>query len=356
MFSFRPASASFLQSMLKTFVVMGLTAAAVGLVCSCSPLIGWRSERRPRVSRYQPVTVGWNGSSDDHGRSPQVSPRVTVVAWVDADAINVKDLALKASEGARHYLGGMDEAGLDASAKARCRGLVTRLFASALMPTSGLPHFINPRNKEADSLYAQGMFLKSSANAEPPQSLTEDYIRKGDYRLINDFQVVLDPVLASRVPHQTARVGKTPLPCGLASETMLSEGIKAWAGEADEHPAMHGRRLCSPRLDSVMQISQGRLGKTGRNIQRLLTVNKNSAAPVTPWIWAAIEINKAGKLLPLRKQVFPTYYVYINGKMDPLRSATKQPSFIDFLRPKQLEYRQSDFDELSKDLIPGGCR
>ena len=282
----------------------------------------------------------------------RLSDRVTVVAWVDGTAIDPNDLAPHASKKVHRWFAGMAP---DAGPVARgaCYTVMTHLYAAskAEFPPK-FWYYFSKKSVAEDSLYAQAMLLKSTANAKPKDLAS--VMSSGDYRLINDFQVSYGSALAARTPHRVAKVGRTPLPCGL--DEKIFDDIKDQLGHSDAHPEMHDKRLCRNGLDTVMQVSQGRLGKTGRNIQQLLSVDTRSADQMVPWIWATVEFNGSGEVSRMRKQVFPTYYVYINGELDEEESSTPQANFADFLNPEHPEYTRKDFEELSKDLTEGGCR
>lgn len=238
----------------------------------------------------------------------RLSDRVTVVAWVDGSAIDPEAISQRrASRRVRNWFRGMDPNVTDLVARGTCYAVITHLFAASKAELPRFWHYFDAKSVPADSLYAQAMLLKSTANRKPGKHLA-DVIRTGDYRLINDFQVSYGSVLAAQTPHRMAEVGRTPLPCGL--NPRLSEEVKDWLGRSEEHPEMHDKRLCRNKLETVMQVSQGRLGKTGRNIQKLLSVDSRPADQIVPWIWATVEFNSAGVVSRTRKQEFPTYYVY----------------------------------------------
>ena len=311
--------------MTKTFAAVVLTTAAVGLM-----------------------------SAGGAAAAPleRLSDRVTVVAWVDGTAINPNGLAPNASSKVHRWFAGMAPAAGPID-RGVCYTVMTHLYAAskAEFPPK-FWYYFSKRSVAEDSLYAQAMLLKSTANAKPKDLAS--VMSSGDYRLINDFQISYGAALAARTPHSLAKVGRTPLPCGL--EPLLSEEIKDRLSRSDAHPEMHDKRLCRNGLDTVMQVSQGRLGKTGRNIQQLLSVDTRSADQMVPWIWATVEFNRSGEVSRTRKQMFPTYYVYINGELDKDESSTPQANFANFLHPEHPEYTRKDFEELSKDLTEGGCR
>jgi hypothetical protein len=347
-----------------------LAAAAVSLACSCTLTVGNSggahalANRSLRFAAETPAEIGRKRLTSRMSPLP-TSNRVTVVGWVDGDAIDPMAIAKRPGKETVAQVGGIH---LDnADARYRCFEVMSKLWAASLSEGQTELPFIGSRTEYADGLFTQAELVKSSANDEPPGKLTPKYIDDGDYRLLNDFQVVLalDGSRPVDVMRSEARIGLTPLPCGVRNlrNTPVGKKMVDWSGlnATETHPTMHNRRLCI--VDSIMQVSQGRLGEKGRSVQRLLTFqeppkgrNRTKPKPVpapdelTPWIWSAISFDKAGRFL-LHKQVFPTYYVYINGKLDPERTS-RQVRLSEFLKLDA----QSQFDAKSAGFDRGECR
>lgn len=259
-----------------------------------------------------------------------VTPRVTVVGWVDGSAIDPARIAPGASRTVRAQFHNVENAATDPKAARRCMAAVSRLLVATMSP--GTPvNFLNEETFLADGLFAQASLVKSSANGQPPDSLTDDYIGRGDFRLMNDFRVVGSAQRAfARATHKLARVGNTPLPCGGADvvrSSTAAQQLAEWfdVGRSDEHE-LNDRRVC--RNDRLTQLNEGRIGRKGREIQKLLSGSDRPADEITPWVWAAISFGRNGRFT-LDTQNFPTYSVYIDGQLDVGRSV-KQARFVDF--------------------------
>jgi hypothetical protein len=349
--------------MIKTMAGM-LAATAMGLMCGCAPPSAGGSPYRLTAMSSATLEPDAAPPLEKHVRRP----RVTVVGWMDASQIHPKSVAPNSSSTVRNMVGDLHRADVDQLAQLNCMSIMGQLWLASLaeIPATMLP-FINEDTQAQDGLFVQAELLKATGNGKPPAIMTDEYINGGDYRLLNDFEIVdgADGSFARQARRRTAKVGLTPLPCAPSKLTTETVEWLSWM-DADSHPAMHDRRLCDAELGRVVQVSQGRIGKTGRNIQRLLSVptrsetertSKRKKAPVdlTPWIFTAVifEKNKPDGLLV--KQNFPTYFVYIDGRLQPQRTAY-QPSFVEFLRPARWEYLQKDFDAAGIDFDRGGCR
>jgi hypothetical protein len=87
---------------------------------------------------------------------------------------------------------------------------------------------------------------------------------------------------------------------------------------------------------AAFQLGAGRLGKTGRTV--FGTVNL-SAPDSVPWIWSLINVEGDGSLR-VKNQIFPTYFVYEDGK---LVQTVPQETFERFVqRPDELPQIEVD--------------
>jgi hypothetical protein len=281
------------------------------------------------------LDVNLAGSSSDRAtlNIRTVTPRVTVVAWVDGGAIIPESIAPGAGENVRRQFKNIENAPGDVDAMIRCMSAMGELLFATISP--GTPFvFMDERSLAEDALFTQAALVKSSANKRPPSRLTEKYLHGRDYRLLNDFRVVggLNRAFV-QAPKQIAEVGNTPLPCG--GEKVIRQFVDAdtlpdWAelGKGEEH-TMNGRRVCRWRKDEVTQVSEGRIGRKGREIQRLLSDSTRGPNEITPFIWAGVNFYRNGSF-SVDTQSFPTYSVFIDGELDDSRTS-KQSSFKEFV-------------------------
>jgi len=154
---------------------------------------------------------------------------------------------------------------------------------------------------QADADYANAWLLIHSANNPPLESInpTSEKVA-GDFRLFKHFQIVSNGDISNptALPNAPPVVGSTPDPCGtplkLAGETNRNSGY--WG------PDSSGR--------GVAQLVEGRVGSIGQQVNR--AINGTS----TPWIWNVIEFDSTGSILvPMDHAMFPTYSIYVNGRI-----------------------------------------
>jgi hypothetical protein len=97
------------------------------------------------------------------------------------------------------------------------------------------------------------------------------------------------------------RVGK---PGGI--ERLISQVSESRPGAPT--PLMNRRDLGHPPMTLPAQVL-------------FLTINQHS----TPWIWSVIEFSSSGSASSAPTQIFPTYYIYINGALVNGPSPTQGP-------------------------------
>jgi hypothetical protein len=273
------------------------------------------------------------------------SPRVTVVGWVDRTAIDPAAIAPGASETVRRYF------------EKRCGYTAAKIAAQGLF-SKDLP-FISSRSPEQDRLYAQAFLVKSSANDPPPDTVKE-LLEEKDFRLLNDFQVIGADGrrFAPELLRQTAVVGETPIPCGgaakLRNAKWLRDKIDDKRPDRSERHKRDGERLEADGVERIAQLNQGRLGWLGRWFQGVLSGSDQDPADITPWVWSLVAFDEKGRYV-LRNAGFPTYSVYIDGKLVQ-NCGTKQAKFQDFLkRDASWEFDTAGVDLAKLDFEQGGC-
>lgn len=178
---------------------------------------------------------------------------------------------------------------------------------------------------DADRQYANAFLLKNSGNLFPQNTIdpvAEE--SKGEYRLFNRLQVayrVKDGKLTAPPKFVNARtiVGTTPNPCN----RLLTPA------EAEAHVA-NGAKGATTSNTGVFQVNQGRLGTLGQAVDRTLNDPGGTVGATTPWIWSAIKFDDKGELVyPFtigtkgNHQIFPTYFVYKDGRIDQTLSFTQ---------------------------------
>ncbi|MFL6247643.1 MAG: hypothetical protein ACJ74H_16580 [Thermoanaerobaculia bacterium] len=246
------------------------------------------------------------------------SKRVTVVGWVDGNAIDPDVIAPHASETVKEHF----------STDEKCGKAVMEILLHKRLS------FISSESPEQDRLYAQAFLVRSSKNEPPPEKL-EELIERGDYRLLNDFQVIgaegrrFDPKMLPG----PSEVGETPLPCGvdtLRNNRWIRQWIDHYRPDHTDHHKRNGERLDTDEPERFAQLNQGRLGWLGRYCQAVLTGTDREPDDLTPWVWSLVAFDKNGRFV-MKNAGFPRYSVYIDGKLKQ-KCGTEQAKFEDFLK------------------------
>jgi len=233
-------------------------------------------------------------------RAPLNSPEITIIAWVNGNAPDLKTLPT----GENSTLKGNLQNGTS-SQQAACAVQVGEwvLGIAANIATN------------ADRAYANAWLLVNSANTAPPSTITPSaQLKGGNYRLFNDFGGSGQPL--------GTNVGYTPDPC--------KTGLLDWAG-AGEPSQYEGYSSTSP-AGQVYQIAEGRIGRAGQAGSE--TINGRTV----PWIWSAIEFNSANGTPNYNPPLgtFPTYYLYVNGTLTYTFAQSTVAAFIAHDRTYQL--------------------
>ncbi len=160
-----------------------------------------------------------------------------------------------------------------------------------------------------DVRYANAFLMKNSANSDPGQSIDPDVVRSnGDWRLFNRLKVRITEVRDGRIRAFVANgvsralVGRTPIPCLVGSA-------------APQVHFQNGARAINSTGRIVFQMSQGRVGMTGQEVDRTLNYPDLRLGSGTPWIWSILRFDKTGSLLALDSQIFPTYSIFLDGQL-----------------------------------------
>lgn len=252
------------------------------------------------------VTLPPEKLTQDITPSP-ITRDVTVIAWVRGDTIQ-----------------------LPAGAN---QGLVDSLASSLLgCPALTFDWRSGKREKifsDIDRRYANAFLLKNSANQPPPNSITPaTEISKREHRLLNrakaEFRVTNGAIGALRFIHSNIpEIGDTFDPC---------KGWVPFAGEA--HPLANGKQAVSAS-GALFQLNEGRIGPGGQAVNRTLNACSQFdcehilPGPTTPWIWSTIRFDSEGNLTaPLDHQIFPTYYVYEEGRLKTIFPQDEPEVFI----------------------------
>lgn len=252
-----------------------------------------------------------NASAEDHHDERDIavrglSPRVTVVAWIDGDAIDLNAIAPHASRSLRSML----------ASPAQCLGLVMAWLSS---PPSIRPLQISTAD---DALYAKAFLVKGAANPRPPRFLPEDFEVSGSYKLMNTFQATADADGSFDVAliNRGVYIGKTPDPCGL----LPSEHYPVFTLDGEEHPTNNKTFVVG---NGIVQMNQARINQKAQTVERNLTDRTRPVGAVTPWIWSGIRIEKDGEF-SVCLQRFPSFAIYIDSQLVEER---KQANLVDFM-------------------------
>jgi hypothetical protein len=215
-----------------------------------------------------------------HVQAPMNSPDVTVIGWIDGSQITLPTNESLALDVALN------------STQTAC------LAEEGLWAINQIGAATGPN----DPAYANAWLLKNSANSTPPSTITPSIqsILFTTYRLFNDFGG------SSSVG---AWVGWTLDPCGtlaaLPGQSYASNGYSNVSGAGNTY-----------------QLAEGRIGPVGQAVYATLN-NQQSV----PWIWSVVEFNSSGASVnitsPANYQIFPTYYVYVNGVLNPNYTITQ---------------------------------
>uniref|UniRef100_Q01T07 Bacterial repeat domain-containing protein n=1 Tax=Solibacter usitatus (strain Ellin6076) TaxID=234267 RepID=Q01T07_SOLUE len=230
-----------------------------------------------------------------------VSDDITVISWIDGQPIQLP------GEASATVAGWMTD-------PIQCHlATLTWAAAGALQSPTAPPYDVGAPN---DILYINAYMYKNSADPPPPQSLTDSerdriHSNKSLYRGFSRFQAYyeVDPAFNNALA-STMGVLKHDADVGATPDFCLG-GYLAQEGEAHIRNKTGGIRP-----DYAWWLNEFRVGTLGQNANAYL--NKRGQDPYTamPWVWALIQLDKNGKVVPLIQgtqgtaQIFPTYWVY----------------------------------------------
>lgn len=181
---------------------------------------------------------------------------------------------------------------------------------------------------DADRRFVNAFLISQSANSEPPSTLDPSVIRGGDFRALNRAQAVLEPVgnqiLNAQFYNTKAINGDTPDSCHSPITTLAN--YIAFGGKllkSEGHPD-NGKSGVTPGRLLAFYLVEGRVGPEAQAANRTINAcfSKDASTgfcndpvpPVTPYIWALTKFDAAGQYT-VDHQIFPTYYIYENGKL-----------------------------------------
>lgn len=131
-------------------------------------------------------------------------------------------------------------------------------------------------------------------------------------------------------------LGNTPDACHSLLMPVLDFFLNASVPEPHADNGQHGR---TPDQMHAFQLAEGRIGRDGQTVNMTVNgctrTNANGicnapVTPVTPYIWSYPLFDARGQYtISGQTQIFPTYYVYENGK---LVKKIRQSAVEDFVR------------------------
>lgn len=234
-----------------------------------------------------------------------ISRRITVVGWIDDDDIDLDEIGPHANRPLRKML----------ASPTQCLALV--------MTWLNTPPYIKPFQvgTKDDADYAKAFLVKRSANQRPPQALPDDFEHAGNYKLLNVFQTAAnrDGFDVSSINHG-AVIGRTPDACGL----LPSERYPIFTLPGEEHETNNKQFVVE---DAIVQMNEARINVLAQTIERNLTDQRKPVGAITPWIWSGIRIQHNGEY-SVCSQVFPSFSIYVDGKLVEERKQTKLAEFM----------------------------
>jgi len=171
-----------------------------------------------------------------------------------------------------------------------------------------------------DRQYVNAFLLSHSKNNEPPQTLEfNSYENGGDFRAFNRVQAKLSAkgqqILRTEFLSSTALNGNTVDSC----QSIFTPASKL----VSEAHSDNGKKGITVAGLHVFQLNEGRVGKDGQSVN--MTVNyctstdaaglcNAPSSPTVPYIWSFPLFDFQAQYT-VGHQIFPTYYIYENGKL-----------------------------------------
>jgi hypothetical protein len=178
---------------------------------------------------------------------------------------------------------------------------------------------------DIDRQYANALLLTNSSNDTSPDNLTASVLKGGNFRAYNETQAAIytkDSQISNvNFANPTPALGHTPDACHSPVITAFNFILNFEKPEA--HPD-NGKNGVTPSGLKVFQIAEGRVGPGGQAVN--MTLNSCTSTdpqsghcnapvpPVTPYIWSVPLLDLQNQYT-VNTQIFPTYYVYENGKI-----------------------------------------
>ncbi len=223
---------------------------------------------------------------------------ITVVGWVDKDAISVPDVTLVNPD----LIVALDD---------HCVGTLVDYRL-------GARDFIR---SDVDRQYANAFLLRNSNNNPPPQQLNSSYLAAADFRAFNRLQSAFLSLNNQILGPQYFSVSEA---LGNSVDSCHSILTPAFALRSQAHPDNGAKGVTGSKL-KVFHLNEGRVGLDGQEIN--FTVNyctqltldgfgncHGDVSAVTPYIYSLVKFDSAGNYT-IDHQIFPTYSIYEDGQL-----------------------------------------
>jgi hypothetical protein len=243
--------------------------------------------------------------------SPAPNSEVTIVSWIDGNAITLPSgasLALQAVFPPPLPLGLGGPWSVGSAGYFACLAEIAALTGDSLGVAS---------NTAADTAYANAWLLKYSGNQDPGKTITPSTFTSFNfqYRLFADYS-------PSQGIHTTS-IGYTPDPCG--TPLVYVQGV---AYSQNGHYTGDSNGTSTSLFGDQFLLAETRVGSAGQAGWKTLNNQRE-----IPWVWSVIEFDPNGypdlgriqnTPMPLTNptnptnpttnyQIFPTYSVYSDG-------------------------------------------
>lgn len=188
-------------------------------------------------------------------------------------------------------------------------------------------------NSDADRQYVNSFLIANSNNHEPPPTLDSSILKRGDFRAFNRLQATINKV-GSRIT--TARPLISVIALGNTIDSCSSIFTPTSALKPEPHPD-NGKTGTTPSGLHFFQLNEGRVGADGQKVNMTLNActSKNAAGlcnapagPTVPYIWSFPLFDPQAQYT-VEHQIFPTYYIYEDGK---LVNKAGQSALEDFIK------------------------
>ncbi|MGH9566859.1 MAG: hypothetical protein ACRD4I_12795, partial [Candidatus Angelobacter sp.] len=283
---------------------------------------------RPSTSPSSSFWSFLGGNPSSNGTGTLFTKEITIIGWIDGTAIKLPDT----SSANPFLLAALSSDPIpDANSPCATALLAFRLGNRTLI------------TNEIDRQYANAFLIASSANHEPPSAIGDSVFRGGDYRAYNRVQAVLEPsgneILKAQFYNSKAALGNTPDACHSPLSTVANFFVGGGLFKPEPHPDNGKRGVTQDRLHAF-QLAEGRVGPEAQAVNMTLNacfsidtstgLCNSPVPPATPYIWSYPLIDYRGAYT-VKTQIFPTYYVYENGRLVDKTSFVQQ-AVEDFIK------------------------